>query len=148
MTDNATYCGARTSRKYDNFCSLGCDVCLLLVLLEIFQIVKFHQSQIHAQIQISRSLSKPGTFPNIAGYKKSVLTMLYLYGFFVLCYFPCSVVAITGYMVDGLIYYWLADISLTVTFLNSSLNPFLFFWRIRVTPGCKKYYYKVEKPNG
>ena len=90
-----------------------------------FQIVKIHQAQIHAQVQISHSPSNQGTFPNMARYKKSVLTMLYIYGFFVLCYFPCSVVAIIAFMMDGSLFL-LDDISLIVTFFNSSLNPVLF----------------------
>ena len=56
--------------------------------------------------------------------------MLYIYGFFVLCYFPCSVVAIAAFMTKGLILL-LDDISLTVTFCNSALNPVLFCWRIK-----------------
>ena len=93
---------------------------------KIFQIVKIHQTQIHAQTS-----SNPRIFPNIARYKKSVLTMLYIYGFFLLCYFPFSVVAVATFLLamDGELIYLLNSISHTVMFFNSSLNPFLFCLR-------------------
>ena len=68
---------------------------------------------------------------NIGQYKKTLTTMLYVYGAFLLCYLPYLCFTITRISFGRTstlqrVYY----IIITISFLNSALNPFLYYWRI------------------
>lgn len=79
----------------------------------------------------TRSLSKRHNF-NLARYKKTVNNMLYVYLAFILCYLPlfCILIVIHVRGVNRIIKIF-RFLSATLIFVNSSLNPLLYCWKIR-----------------
>ena len=94
---------------------------------KIFQIVRQHQRQISQQQQ-----SVQITTVNVLKCRKSAVTVLYVYGLFLIFYIPffvtMSVETLTGYTVKVKIAY---DYATTLVFINSFLNPLVYCWRIR-----------------
>ena len=79
----------------------------------------------------TRPLSKRHNF-NLARYKKTVNNMLYVYLAFIVCYLPlfCILIVIHVRGVNRIIKI-LRFVSATLIFVNSSLNPLLYCWKIR-----------------
>ena len=97
-----------------------------LSILKIFQIVRKHQRQITQQQQ-----SVQNNTINVLKCRKSAVTVLYVYGLFVIFYLPfCTTMFVetfTGYTLAVKIAY---DYVTTVVFINSCLNPLVYCWRI------------------
>lgn len=96
-----------------------------LSTLKIFQIVRKHQRQISQQEQSVQSNTI-----NVLKCKKSAVTVIYVYGLFVIFYIPFHamifVERFSGYTLTVKIGY---DFAATVVFVNSFLNPLVFCWR-------------------
>ena len=94
--------------------------------LKIFQIIRRHQRQISQQQQ-----SVQNNTVNVLRCKKSAVTVLYVYGLFMIFYLPfCATLLVNtfiGYTLTVKIAY---DYVTTVVFINSFLNPLVYFWRI------------------
>lgn len=101
-----------------------------LSTLKIFQIARRHQRQITQQQQRVQGLQ--GNAVNFLKCKKSAVTVLYVYALFLMFYFPLCVTMFVdsyiGYTRTVKIAY---DYTTTVVFLNSSLNPLVYCWRIQ-----------------
>ena len=97
---------------------------------KIFQIVRKHQRQNNDQNVAGVSL-QTNTI-NVLKCKKSAVTVLYVYGLFLIFYLPFCVTMIVetfiGYTRSVKIAY---DYVTTVVFINSFLNPVVYCWRIR-----------------
>ena len=95
----------------------------------IYRILRHHQHQIHAQQQAVQSMNA-GQNLKIQAKKRAANTFIY-YICMVLCYFP-GAVSILIWMTykDHRNIRWrhFAD---TILFMNSAINPFLYFWRNR-----------------
>ena len=76
--------------------------------------------------------NKPRNVLNMALYRRSVNSMLGVFGLLIACYLPyfCALiaVAILGYSASVVL---ATNLTSLVIFLNSSLNPFVYCWRIR-----------------
>ena len=87
-----------------------------------------------AQLQTHNSDVKDGkqrySF-NLGRYKKTLKSMLYVYGAFLMCYLPylCCIIIMTSISHSSTVY---AVYLITVTILsaNSAINPCLYYWRI------------------
>ncbi|XP_022787552.1 alpha-1B adrenergic receptor-like [Stylophora pistillata] len=110
-------------------CLLVCTICYM----KIYRIVRRHQLQITIQAQqVAKETSKNanGHELNIVRSTKNAKNTFIYYAIMILCYMPLfismSVSAISRQ-------YWRNELSLaeTVAFMNSSINPFLYCWRIR-----------------
>ena len=97
-----------------------------LSTLKIFQIARKHQRQISQQNQ-----SVQNNTVNVLKCRKSAVTVVYVYGLFVILYLPfCATMFVetfTGYTLAVKITY---DYVTTVVFINSFLNPIVYCWRI------------------
>ena len=109
---------------------LACLIVTSIAYGKVFRIIRSHQQQIQ-----SNCFSRPSAQPaiNIAKYRKSVYTVLYILAIFYLSYSPIGL--IFGLSVTlGSEYEFLTkslfDLSIMFVFLSSSLNPFLYFWRM------------------
>ena len=81
---------------------------------KIYQIVRRHQVQINVEAQVSPASNQ--TFPNINRYRKTVFTMLYIHGFFALCYIPMILVfCLFGYTREHFRchFYWETQVALS-----------------------------------
>ncbi|KAL9974805.1 hypothetical protein ACROYT_G011891 [Oculina patagonica] len=94
--------------------------------LKIFQIVRRHQRQISQQQQ-----SVQFNVVNVIKCRKSAVTVVYVYGLFVIFYLPfwttMFVETFFGFTLTVKIAY---EYATTVVFINSFLNPLVYCWRI------------------
>ena len=97
---------------------------------KIFQIVRRHQRQINHQNVAGLSLQTNTV--NVFKCRKSAVTVLYVYGLFLIFYLPFCVTvflrAFIGYTRTVKMAY---DYTATAVFINSFLNPLMYCWRIR-----------------
>ena len=94
----------------------------------IYRIVRHHQHQIHAQQQAVQSMNAEQNL-KIQAKKRAANTFIY-YICMLLCYFPVAVSSLiwVTYKEHWNIRWYFAD---TILFMNSAINPFLYFWRNR-----------------
>ena len=107
-----------------------CFSIMVLMYLKIFRIVRRHQTQIKAQTQMSTE-RKNTSQRFLALSTKSAINTFYVCFFLFLFCFPYNcislVIQFTGFSVTKYIALQLAG---TVVFMNSSLNPLLYLWRV------------------
>lgn len=102
---------------------------------KIYLSLRLHKTQIAQLNMHANSCRTDGENPplNLARYKKSVSAALWLQITLIVCYFPFCVVAalyaITGVISPSRDFAW--EMTLSIIMLNSSLNPILYFWKIR-----------------
>ena len=110
-------------------------ICILnffLAYLGIYFIVRHHQLQIHAQQETVESKDVAGNVHGIsmARLKKSAMNTFVFFIFFVICYLPMY--ALLTFAISKRAQWTTEyDFSITVVFLNSAINPFLFCWRLQ-----------------
>ena len=115
-----------------------CIVLLLGVLITTFCYSKIYWALLHHQAQVQEHLHQGqpngGGIPlNIARYKKSVSSTLCVTVALLACYLPYGIIvavfSITGTRAPSLNLAW--AFALFLVFFNSTLNPFLYCWKIR-----------------
>ena len=110
-------------------------VCLTttgLIYCKIYSIVCHHTNQMHALQLQPVGQNQNGELANAARLKKTALATFYVYVVFVVCFLPFICVD-AAYQIYGkselrlhLLYY-----SRTLVYLNSSLNPLVYCWKMR-----------------
>ena len=94
------------------------------IYLKIHLIVRRHQKQIqHQQLQTNN-----GNIFRIKMLKKSTLNTFLIFILMICCYVPITSLLATGH---GRTSFTALFITSTIVFLNSSLNPLLYCWRVR-----------------
>lgn len=143
----------RTLRvKNDEFFSpiasavIGFSLILNIALyFKIFKIIRRHERQINAQNQVNRAIRARDSCKDDTGNssaQESTLssrethmarTVAYITGVLVLCYLLLMVTSFADMLIedDALFDHLLYPLAETITFFNSSLNPFLYCWRCR-----------------
>ena len=108
-------------------CLLVCTVCFI----RIYRIVRQHQLQIHIQQQAVENLNDTeGNNQHMLRSAKSAKTIFIYYIVMILCYTPLfSVFVISSIFRVHQIPPWTFHV--TIAFMNSSINPFLYCWRLR-----------------
>ena len=108
----------------------------LCIVTSTFCYIKIYVTIVHhrARIQEETHRQPNGGSPllNIARYRKTVSIALWVQMTLLACYIPygiISIFALTGLRSPTLDLAW--DSTLTLLFLNSTLNPFLYYWKIR-----------------
>ena len=103
---------------------------LTVSTMKIFQMVRRHQRQIKRQTETLSHLQSNTV--NVLKCRKSAVTVLYIYGLFMICYVPFFGTLITDMLHRYTIKIQIAyDFSRTVIFVNSFINPVVYCWRIR-----------------
>ena len=99
---------------------------------KIYFMLRQHQVQVQDHVQQGQ-LNGVGTGINLARYKKTVSSALWVQTIFLLSYLPfcltIAVVVITGLVTPSL--YVAVFATFCLVSLNSSLNPFLYCWKMR-----------------
>ena len=108
-------------------------ICLIISkfsYIRIYRIVRRHQLQIHAQQQAAQSSNAENNFIlNMVRLKRRAMNTFVFYIALVACYFPVYVIlTLRGTGKD-----WKPEweFGITVVYMNSSINPFLYCWRLR-----------------
>lgn len=119
------------SKGFDYTVKFGCVIISAFCYTRIYLVLRRHQTQtkdVHRQ-------SKPNggeNSLNIARYKKTVSSAIWVQLSLVVCYLPYSIVIaiITlSQLTPSLYIAW--GYTATFVYFNSSLNPFLYCWKIR-----------------
>ena len=109
----------------------ACLITTTLLYYKIYSTVRRHANQIQALETVQAS--QAGEFiPNVARLRKSAASTFYIYLAFLVCYLPgcCTLVVRIMYgsntILKGISFY-----IATLVYLNSSLNPLIYCWRMR-----------------
>ena len=110
---------------------ISISLCLIISIFsytKIFFTLRHHQNQVHDHVQLEPNQTNE---LNIARYKKAVSTAIWLQLTLVACYLPYGVVralVISGGRSTSVsnAYYYVVSL----VYLNSSLNPILYCWKI------------------
>ena len=121
-----------TSSWYHYIILTLCIVTLIYSYTRIFRRLRNHQTQLRDNVTAQSNQTIP---MNIARYRKTVSGTLWLLLTFVFCYLPFTIVAplavrqIHSRLFSG--FYLAMEFTVTLVYLNSSLNPLLYCWKIR-----------------
>ena len=110
----------------------------VLSYTKIYRKLRQHQLQVHTVLQGQPQGTQVPM--NIARYKKSVSSVLWVQLAVVICYIPFIVVVMlmTYGRIPGKTFEVAVDVTATLTYLKSSLNPILYCWRIRAVQQAAK----------
>ena len=112
---------------------VGIALCLSITFFaytKIFFILR--HNRIHVGTPTSQRQPNQAIPMNIARYRKAVYSALWVQVALVVCYLPVAImVALTSQRRIPISMYLTRQFTITVVFLNSSLNPLLYCWKIR-----------------
>ena len=111
-----------------------CTVITTFCYTKIYSILRHHQTAVQQHVHPAQPNGREGENPmNMARYKKTVSSALWVQLTLIACYLPLNIVmaifSISGSVPSSLAITWAVASSLA--YLNSSLNPFLCCWKIR-----------------
>ena len=109
-----------------------CMVVSTVCYTKIYLILRHHQTQV--QVHIHLGPQHEGEAPlNIARYRKTVSSALWVQIILLACYLPFGILVnifvVTGLNTPSFDLAW--DVTFSMTMLNSTLNPFLYCWKIK-----------------
>ena len=111
---------------------LLCLVVTASAYYKVLQIVRRHRALIVVRMQVGLTEIQEENPMNMAEHRKSLVNMFLIYCLFVFCYLPSfvmfGVVVSTGRTV---LKQSLLELSLITAYLNSTLNPFVYCWRLK-----------------
>ena len=108
-------------------------ICLIISTfsyIRIYRIVRRHQLQIHTQQQAVESSNAENFNLNMVRLKRSTMNTFVFYIALIICYFPMYVILIL-YGTSVIDWRTKFHFATTLVFSNSSINPFLYCWRLR-----------------
>lgn len=107
-----------------------CTTTTFYCYLKIFVGLRHQAAQIQEQNQVARASHRQ--FFNIPVYKQSVKNMFLIYCVILICYLPYFLALMLLFSVGlGSSTFLVLSLSYVIISLNSSLNPFVYCWRIR-----------------
>ena len=109
-------------------------LCLITSLFSYTKIIlrlRQHESSVRDNVQQGQANTEKMPL-SLERYKKTVVSIALVQRALVICYFPPIIFLIFIYL-KGIhpSIHFLFDLASTILFLNSSLNPFLYCWRIK-----------------
>ena len=117
---------------------LFCYLTTSVAYFKVFRIIRQHQQQVQGN-QSSQNFGQPAI--NLAKYKKSVVSMLYILTVFSFCFLPFIVSTAVYFFNEGgsLEVRVALNVSIAALFLSSSVNPVLYLLRMNdVRNGVKQ----------
>ena len=141
-----------TNRIYEDELNISLvgltSVCILITSVaycNVLRIIRRHQQHVQANAP-SQNFGQPAI--NLAKYKKSVFTILYILALFYFSFLPLEIA--TGVYLhvgsDSQAIWAFLYACLALLFLSSSLNPFLYLWRMNdVRNGVKMLFCSNSK---
>ena len=105
-----------------------CYLIISFAYFKVYQIIRRHQLQTQAN-GTSQNFGQPAI--DLAKYKKSVATMLYIFLLFSMCFLPFAMSNAVALKTTTQVSKSVMSLSLVLVFLSSSLNPGLYIWRMR-----------------
>ena len=109
-------------------------VCIIitgLLYCKIYAAVRHHTIQIHA-LQVQQVAQyQNGETANAARLRKTALATFYVYLLFLVCYLPVTCVLLAEKNGKTALLSHLRYFTFTLAFVNSSLNPLIYCWKMR-----------------
>ena len=106
-----------------------CPVTTIFVYTKIFFTLR--HNQIHVQNHVAQGQPRQAIPLNIARYRKAVYSTLWVQGTMVVCYLPFTIaLALMPQRGIPISAYRAWHLTATLVYLNSSLNPLLYCWKI------------------
>ena len=121
------WCSDLITIWYSIIGTLVCLVTSIFSYTKIFLTLRLHQNQVQDHVQQPNQTNQL----NIARYKKAVSTAIWLQLTLVVCYLPHGVAAFVTSGGPSAPVYNAWYYTVTLVFLNSSLNPILYGWKIK-----------------
>ena len=120
-------------------CGIGLPSCLVI---SVFSYANIFFALRHQQAQVQNNVhqGQPNqTVPlNIARYRKTVSSALWVQLALVVCYFPYGIVlTLNNQKMDIGSFFLDRESTGTLVYFNSSLNPILYCWKIRSETGSE-----------
>ena len=108
-------------------------LCLITTIFAYTNIFfSLRRNQVHVQNLVAQRQPSQAITLNIARYKKAVYSAMWVQGTLVACYVPFGIaVALTPQQGMTLSVYLVRRFTASLLYLNSSLNPLLYCWKIR-----------------
>ena len=115
------------------FQDIGTTLCLVTTIFAYAKIfVTLRHNQIHVQSHAAQGQPSQPIPLNIARYRKAVYSALWVQGALAICYLPYNIaVFLTPQRGMPLSIYLARSSTAGMVFVNSSLNPLLYCWKIR-----------------
>ena len=112
---------------------MGTVLCLVTTIFAYTKIFfSLRHNQIHVQNHVAQGQPSQAIPLNIARYRKAVYSAIWVQGTLVVCYLPYSIASILARQIGiSLSVYRALDLTLSLLYLNSSLNPLMYCWKIR-----------------
>ena len=107
-----------------------CLVLITMIYLRIYLAVRRHKNQI--QVQQVQQVSREGEIVILSRLTKSAVAVFYVYLVFLVCYFP-YLISLVAPKMNGpsIVLKRFSLFSFTLVYLNSSLNPVIYCWKMR-----------------
>ena len=118
---------------------LFCYLATSVTYFKVFRIIRQHQQQVQGN-QSAQNFGQPAI--NLAKYKKTVVTILYILALFSFCFLPFIVsLTVSVHVADTIEVEIAISVSFVLLFLSSSLNPCLYLWRMNdIRNGVKQLF--------
>ena len=107
-------------------------VCMIttgLLYCKIYAAVRHHTNQIHV-LQVQQ-VAQNGEMPNAARQRKMAVATFYVYVVYLVCYLPVACIILAKTNGETVLLSRLEYFTLTLAYLNSSLNPVIYCWKMR-----------------
>lgn len=111
-----------------------CFITSIASYIKIYSLLYRHRRQVHGHFKRAQQQSNRTAQLNEARFKKTVSSIAWIQFTLILLFIPCIVVAIlwiNKIIPSGIPGAILFGVSFSVFYLNSSLNPILYVWKIR-----------------
>ena len=106
-----------------------CLITSVYSYIKIYLRLRHHHLQVHGHVQQAQPPNN-GTIPlNIARYKKTVFSIIWVQLVLLTCYLPLAVVGML--FISEKIPESAVDVATLIIYSNSSLNPIIYCWKIR-----------------
>ena len=114
------------SSAFQGTITIICFIITGIFYCKIYAAVRHHSNQI-----LALQASQNEDMVNAARVQKSALATFYVYVVFLVCYLPISCAGIAMTIGKTPLLSHLRYFTLTLVFLNSSLNPLIYCWKMR-----------------
>ena len=123
--------------------TIVCFIITVYAYFNVYRIIRQHQQQVKANAMQSQNFGQPGI--NLAKYKRSVVSMLYILLLFSICFFPSVACVVVNRFVGKRPEMAVAfSVSLCFVFLSSTLGPGLYVWRMNdIRNGVKQLFWSA-----
>ena len=125
-----SFLNLRIFSLYQYIATAFCLVTTICAYIKIF--MSLRHNQIHGQNHVVQGQSSQANTLNIARYRKAVYSALWVQVTLVICYLPYSIAVAFRTRQRGMLIstYLAREFTVTLLYLNSSLNPLLYCWKI------------------